>query len=196
MKKFFLTLITITTAALSLYAQPRAAGGRIGVTGFEASYQHGINKNQFAEGDIGIDFGYRINSIPGFKATAIYNFIWARPAWTNQGSWALYAGPGASLGYVNDMVAWKASNGDILASGVRNGFMLGICGQVGLEYTFWFPLQLAVDLRPVIGLHINEGYSAINPIDQSKTTRYGSRVGFYDNGLMGLVPTISARYRF
>lgn len=193
MKRILLTII-ITAAAISAYAQPRAAGLRLGVCGFEASYQHTMNKNQFVEGNLGLDFGYGAQGSPGIRATGIYNFIWAQPAWTNQGSWALYAGPGVTLGYVNDQVHYKVGNE--VPNFLDNGFMFGICGQVGLEYTFWFPLQLSVDLRPAIGFHVNNGIRYVDPISHVKSDRYGSRVGFYDNGLLGFSPTISVRYRF
>ena len=196
MKRILLTIIITIAAAVSSYAQPKAMGIRLGATGLEADYQHSMSRDQFIEGNLGLDFGYNANGDPGIKAAAIYNFIWARPAWTEKGSWALYAGPGATIGYVNDMTVWKASNGvDILHSTVRNGFMLGICAQVGLEYTFWFPLQLSVDLRPVVGMHVNNGVTLSDPITGGSKT-YGTRVGFYDNGLLGLVPTIAVRYRF
>lgn len=191
MRKKILTTIFIAVAAVSAAsAQPRALGIRVGVSGLEADYQHSFSKNQFLEGNFGLDFGYDANGAPGVKATALYNFVWARPAWTDKGKWALYAGPGATLGYVNDEVHFKAADGVNIVRYLDNGFMLGICGQVGLEYTFWFPLQLSVDLRPVIGMHVNSGYTAHDG------THYGTRVGFYDNGLLGLAPTISVRYRF
>lgn len=188
MKRILLTLIA-TTMAISTYAQPRAAGLRIGVGGLEADYQHTFaDKNQFLEGNFGLDFGSNANGIPGVKATATYNFIWARPAWTDKGTWAIYAGPGATIGYVGDEVHYKV--GKEVVHFPDGGFMLGVCGQVGLEYTFWFPLQLSVDLRPAIAMHVNDGYT------DSSGTRHGARVGFYDNGLLGFAPTISARYRF
>ena len=61
----------------------------------------------------------------------------------------------------------------------RQEFVFGIVGQVGLEYTFWFPLQLSVDLRPQFGLAAGNG---------------GAR--FYSEGMFGFVPTIGVRYRF
>ena len=189
MKRILLTII-VATAAVSAYAQPRALGIRAGVSGLEADYQHDFARNQFLEGNFGLDFGYNANGAPGVKATAVYNFIWARPAWTNRGTWALYAGPGVSVGYVDDEVHFTDTDGRNINYFRDHGFMFGICGQVGLEYTFWFPLQLSVDLRPVVGLHINDGYSAPDG------RRYGSRIGFYDNGLLGLVPSVSVRYRF
>ena len=197
MKKILVTVI-MTATAICAFAQPRSIGLRTGVSGFEADYQHIFaGKNQFLEANFGIDFGYNANGKPGVKATALYNFVWARPAWTEKGSWALYAGPGLSTGYVNDMTVWKAENGvEIRHAEPRIGFMVGICGQVGLEYTFWFPLQLAVDLRPTVGIHVNEGISVPDPLDPTKEIKYGSRVGFYENGLLGFAPTISVRYRF
>lgn len=190
MKRILLTIIITIAAAVSSYAQPKAMGIRLGATGLEADYQHSMSRDQFIEGNLGLDFGYNANGDPGIKAAAIYNFIWARPAWTEKGSWALYAGPGATIGYANDDVHYKAADGRNVITYLDNGFMLGICGQVGLEYSFWFPLQLSVDLRPVIGMHINGGYTSSNG------ERYGARIGLYDNGLLGLSPTISVRYRF
>ena len=179
MKKILTIITIITAAALSSYAQPRAMGVRFGTTGLEADYQHDMKKNQFVEGNLGLDFGTLSDGTPGLKATAIYNFIWAHPAWTDRGTWALYAGPGASIGYVHDEVHFKV--GKEVVSYNDGGFMLGVCGQVGLEYTFWFPLQLSVDLRPCVGMHING---------------HEPRVGIYDTGFMGFLPSLSVRYRF
>ena len=179
MKRLILTLI-IASAALCANAQPRAVGVRFGVTGIEASYEHNINKLQFVEGNMGIDYGNKVNGMPGIKAEGTYNFIWARPAWTNKGSWALYAGPGITTGYVHDDGHLIANDGVSIVSFQSHGFMLGICAQVGLEYTFWFPLQLSVDLRPTVGLHANKIEGG----------------AFYDNGLLGFVPSVSVRYRF
>ena len=191
MKRLILTLI-IASAALCANAQPRAVGVRFGVTGIEASYEHNINKLQFVEGNMGIDYGNKVNGMPGIKAEGTYNFIWARPAWTNKGSWAIYSGPGAAIGYVNDEIHFKA--GEEVIHFEDYGFMLSLSVQVGLEYTFWFPLQLSVDLRPMIGMHINGGdYTTRTGVEMPG---YGTKIGFYDNGLMGFVPTIAVRYRF
>ena len=92
----------------------------------------------------------------------------AKPQWSDRGEWGVYAGPGAVVGL------------DIF--GDTKSFSVAAAGQVGLEYSFDFPLLLAVDMRPCIGLHVNTGK--------------GARVGFYDNGLLGLVPNLSVRYRF
>ena len=190
MKRFLTTLCVFIGIAVIASAQPRSAGIRIGATGLDADYTHALSKKQFLEGSLGLDFGP--NSKAGFKVTAIHNFIWARPAWTEKGSWALYAGPGASIGWVNDLCVHKEGNERF---GYQDGgFMLALVAQVGLEYNFDIPLQIALDARPYIGLHLNDGniYDNINEVKHS----YGSTVGFYDNGLMGFFPTLSVRYRF
>ena len=192
MKRGLLTFLVLAIGAIS-YAQPRSLGLRLAPSGLEAVYQQTMEKNQFIEGNLGLDFGYK--NIPGIKATATYNFIWARPAWSDKGSWAIYAGPGATLGYVNDEVHYKAADGLNIITYPDSGFIIGICGHVGLEYSFEFPLQIAIDLRPCIGLHINDGYTYTDP-STLKTEKYGTRIGFYDNGLLGLSPNVSIRYRF
>lgn len=192
MKRIILTISLILSAAALAAAQPRSTGIRLGATGLDATYQHTMNANQFIEGNIGMDFGYNANGKAGFKATATYNFIWARPAWTDQGSWALYAGPGISIGGVNDMAVYKF--GKERLGYLDGGFMIALAAQVGLEYNFDFPLQLSLDVRPYFGLHVNDGkyYSVID----QENKNYGSTAGFYDNGLLGFVPTLSVRYRF
>lgn len=165
---------------------PRSMGFRIGVSGFDATYQHSFKRNQFLQGDFGVDFGYNANGRPGVRATAVYNFIWARPAWTNRGSWSLYAGPGLTLGYVNDNLHYRIGSEVIPYN--DNGFMLALAVQVGLEYNFDFPLTLAAEVRPAFGMHAN-----------GKVTIDGqtySKVGFYDNGMLGFVPTVAVRYKF
>lgn len=190
-KLLFITIIGLLTAASS-FAQPRAMGARAGATGFEASYQHSMNTKQFIECDLGLDFGYNANGRPGVKATATYNFIWARPAWTAKGTWNLYAGPGLSVGFVDDIVPYETS-GDIRGYN-DNGFEVAVAAQVGLEYMFDFPLILAVDIRPYFGIHMNDGHFN-DPITGTRV-HYGSKTGFYDNGVLGFIPSIAVRYRF
>lgn len=192
MKKIIITVSLILAAGIAAMAQPKAVGLRLGATGLEASYEHNISRDQFIEANLGLDFGYNVVGNPGLKVSGVYNFVWARPAWTTQGSWALYAGPGITLGFVDDLVPYE------IGEGIRgyhdNGFAIGVTGQVGLEYSFWLPLQLSVDLRPCIGLHINDGRFR-DPYTNT-IVKYGSKVGFYDNGLLGFAPTISVRYLF
>ena len=192
MKKILLTLSVIAIAYVSLSAQPKAFGLRIGPDGIDADYIHTISSDRFIEGNLGVDFGFEANGNAGIKATGIFNFVWARPAWTDKGKWALYAGPGITLGYVDDCVPYDVLNKRIAC--FDNGFMIGLVGQVGLEYSFTIPLQIALDLRPCIGMHINDGSFRFPNTDH--TVNYESKVGLYDNGLFGMYPSVSIRYRF
>lgn len=153
--------LTVSVAAI---AQPKAIGARLG-SDFELSYQHYVNNADFLELNLGTNlFGLGINT------TATYNFMIAQPNWTDRGQWGFYAGPGLSLG------SYFVSNGDK----VRAGFCTGIVGQVGLEYNFWFPLQLSFDLRPMIGF----GVDSVNG------------VVYYTPGLFGFTPHLAVRYAF
>ena len=157
MKRIILIAALVFGVAFAATAQPRAVGGRLAY-GLEASYQHYVGGENFVEANLGFCYFSALN------ATATYNFMIAQPAWTARGEWGFYAGPGASVGL--DLIG-------------RSEFVFGVVGQVGLEYTFWFPLQLSVDLRPQIGFAAGNG---------------GAR--FYTEGMFGFVPTIGVRYRF
>ena len=129
MKKIILVAALILGFAAAAAAQPRAIGLR-GGWGAELSYQHSFDAN-FLQADLGLN---TFNSING---SVVYNFMIAQPAWTSRGEWGFYAGPGASVG---------------LGLGEANYFTLGAAGMVGLEYTFWFPLQLSIDIRQHVGI--------------------------------------------
>ena len=150
MKKIILIAALVLGFATAAVAQPRAIGLRGGY-GAELSYQHSLGAN-FVEADLGL---YTFNAI---SLGATYNWMLAQPQWTNRGEWGVYAGPGANLGL-----------------GFNGWFNVAVCGQVGLEYTFWFPLQLSIDLRPSYGLLGGD---------------------FYKRGRLGFTPSLSARYRF
>lgn len=153
-KSIFVFVATLLSVAA--LAQPRTIGGRAGIND-EISYQHSLGDN-FAE----FDLGFQCAGGLGLGASAVYDFSILTPNWTPKGTWELYAGPGIALGtHFNNIP-----------------FYFGLCGQVGLSYTFWFPLQLSVDLKPVIGFQT------------------GPNSGFYLPGMYGFIPTIGVRYRF
>ena len=151
MKKIILVAALVLGFAAAAAAQPRAIGIRGGF-GAGVSYQHTVGAN-FIDADLG--FGN------GLNLAATYNWMLAQPQWTSRGEWGVYAGPGAALG---------------LGFGDASFFNVGVAGEVGLEYTFWFPLQLSVDVRPELGLVSAGGVSAF--------------------GLWGWCPTLAVRYRF
>ena len=156
MKKIILIAAMALGFVVTAVAQPRAIGVRLG-NGLEVSYQHTLDNN-FIQADLGLmGFGANIN------ANATYNWTLAKPQWTDRGEWSVYAGPGAGLG-----LGWV---------GGASYFNIGVVGMVGLEYTFWFPLQLSIDLRPQIGCVFAKNVGA----------------AFYSDSW---VPALSVRYRF
>lgn len=149
MKKIILVAALVLGFAVAASAQPRALGLR-GGWGAELSYQHGFGAD-FLQADLGLN---TFNSVHG---SVIYNFMIAQPAWTSRGEWGFYAGPGAAAGW-----AWSG-----------NSFHIAAAGQVGLEYTFWFPLQLSIDVRPQLGY------------------AFGANAFYW-----GVMPALGVRYRF
>lgn len=140
MKKILLVAAMVLGFAVAAVAQPRAIGVRLG-NGGEISYQHTLGTNFLeVDGGLGIDI-YNGASL-SVGATGIYNFMIAQPQWTDKGDWGFYAGPGASLG---------------LGLGETSHFNLAAAGAVGLEYSFWFPLQLSIDFRQQLGYSIGAG---------------------------------------
>ena len=138
MKKIFLVAAMALGLVVTAVAQPRAVGIRGGY-GLEATYQHTLGAN-FVEANLGL------NGINALNVSATYNWMIAQPQWTDRGEWGVYAGPGAAVG---------------LGFGEVASFNIGVAGQVGLEYTFWFPLQLSIDLRPQLGFAAAGGSSAL-----------------------------------
>ena len=137
MKKIIVLAAMILGFSVAAAAQSRSIGVRVG-NGGEISYQHTLGQN-FLEVDGGLGLGF--DGVFNIGATGIYNFMIAQPQWTDRGEWGFYAGPGASVG---------------LGLGEANYLTLGAAGMVGLEYTFWFPLQLSLDFRQHLGFSFGE----------------------------------------
>jgi len=158
MKKLMICLVA-ACLAFSAAAQPKALGIRIGGCA-DIYYQHYAAGNDFIE----CDLGFQYLGEGTLLAKAIYDFSFYQPDWTTKGSWNLYAGPGVSLGS---------------SFTKTSAFKFGVVAQVGIEYTFWFPLQLSVDVRPSFGIKCGDN---------------GIKYDVY--GLYGFVPAISVRYSF
>jgi hypothetical protein len=141
MKKFLLIAVALMGLSLAAAAQPKAIGIRGGLMGLafngEISYEHWLtifdNDYDFIEADLGV-FGSN-----GFKGTLLYNFTFAQPEITNRGEWGLYAGPGISVGYGTGINKYDEP---------KSSPFVGLAAQLGLEYTFWFPLEISIDFRP------------------------------------------------
>lgn len=137
MKKIFWTIALLLGLGLAAAAQPKAIGLRGGLFEQELSYEHWMtlfdNDYDFVEAELGVFNGN------GFKFTAMYNFTFAQPEFTDRGEWGMYAGPGVLAGF------GSYKNDEGVAKGAP---FIGLAAQLGIEYTFWFPLQLSLDFRP------------------------------------------------
>ena len=168
MKKKFLLLVTLAVASIAAaYAQPRAIGVRLGY-GAEVSYEHSLGNNMLS-----IDLG-----VPAFAALeAAVTYDWIDPfgatvPWSEKGEWHWYMGVGGGLGW-----SWYGTYTGAVP------LMVGVAGRFGLEYDFWFPLQLSIDWRPIVGpaLTIYDG---------------GVGAGFYTGGLYAGAICLGVRYKF
>ena len=129
MKKLLLVAIMAVAGIAAAVAQPRAIGLNLGY-GLDVSYQHSLGTSNM------IDLSINVPCYAGIGATATYD--WVNPfgtaiPWNEKGEWNWNLGVGAGLGWAG-------------------GFYVGAVGHVGVEYNFWFPLQLSVDYRPNIGI--------------------------------------------
>lgn len=136
-KNLLLTALFVVMGSVVAMAGPRAIGGRIGY-GVEFSYQHGLNSGNMVSLDAGLA------GINGIEAAATHDWIFNITAWDKKGSWNWYAGVGAAAGVYE--LFTKDEN-------LPTRFYVGAAGRIGAEYNFWFPLQLSLDWRPVVGPH-------------------------------------------
>ena len=170
MKKI-LFIAVLAIASMMAYAQPRAIGGRVG--GFEGfSYQHSIGDKNMIELELGIGFGANSRTesgihftyyAPSIQLAATYD--WIDPfnktiPWNQKGEWHWYMGVGAAggygWGYGQASMHGKGESWYGNVDGHYNWGFVGAAGRVGVEYDFWFPLQLSIDYRPVMGVGIME----------------------------------------
>ena len=143
MKKYLFVAV-LALASVMAYAQPRAIGANIGAN-FGFSYQHGFGDANmldvavFCPWAAGHAYKYGGNTW-GIGGIVTYDWIdpfGATVPWNEKGEWHWYMGVGASGGVYNfDVPVW----------------FVGAAGHFGIEYDFWFPMQISIDYRPVIGI--------------------------------------------
>ncbi len=81
------------------------------------------------------------------EATCTYDWIDpfnAPVPWNEKGEWHWYMGVGGTLG----------------TSFQFNALWAAATGRIGIEYDFWFPLQLSIDFRPSLGIVTGGGKTA------------------------------------
>ena len=165
MKKYLLIAV-LAVASLAAYAQPRAIGANLGASiGF--SYQHGFGESNMLDIAVYTPLASGRGHLWGLGAHITYDWIdpfGAKVPWNEKGEWHWYMGVGGAGGYLFN---------------VGGAGWVGAAGHFGIEYDFWFPFQLSLDWRPVIGVGILGG----------------GGVGFNTAGLYeGL--TLGVRYKF
>ena len=160
MKKILFVAI-LAVASVMAYAQPRAIGGRLGAfNGF--SYEHGLGDNNMLEIEAGFGFigraehwasGQQVHMY-GHNVQVAVTYDWIDPFGAKfptieKGEWHWYMGVGAAGGFGWQAYAFAPGAGWVGGNG--NWGFAGAAGRVGVEYDFWFPLQLSIDWRPTLG---------------------------------------------
>ena len=144
MKKLALTiaLLVFTLCVTNAQVKGKSIGIRGGMGG-ELSFQTAMGSANRLEIDLGRTNLNSASNYSGTQLTGIYQWVWTLDELGPGFNW--YAGCGGTLGmYSNN------SNSE---------FGLGIVGQLGLEYNFNVPLQVAFDWRPNFYLDSkHEGY--------------------------------------
>jgi hypothetical protein len=133
MKKILLGIALLWSVVIAVSAQPRAIGGRLGGN-VEFSYQHQLGENM-----IDATAGLWVIGYKSLGVTAVYDWVFPIRSWQHKGEWNWYGGPGAGLGIV-------------FGKNISIPVSLDIGGEIGIEYQFWFPLNLSLDYRPMINL--------------------------------------------
>lgn len=140
MKKLILSATLLFAVVFGIQAQnisKNALGLRLGDNdgfGGELSYQRKLSGNNRLE----LDLGFRNSTYyDAFKLAAVYQWTWKID---NGFYW--YAGVGGGVG------SWKNNYYKDGYKTYDSGAILFVAGDLGIEYNFDVPIQLALDIRP------------------------------------------------
>ena len=146
MKKLILSFVLVLGSLSLVSAQQNAIGLKFGGTSgnnADISFQHFLNDANRLEFNLGMNgFG---NDATFFVLSGAYQWVWDLSQLAPGFKW--YAGVGAMAGMFN----YKILNEN------HNDFYLWAIGNVGIEYNFEFPLQLALDWTPALRLTPDAG---------------------------------------
>lgn len=138
MKKFFILIVSMSisyfASAQSDVSGKYELGVRVGSWGGSGASIDGVMN--LSRNRIHADLGFFQDA---FIAEAFYD--WSLPVVENL---SFYPGVGAGFAFVPD------------------GFVMGIGGELGLEYAFEFPLSIGLDWRPMILLFNSSGFGYNN----------------------------------
>ncbi|WP_046745598.1 hypothetical protein [Kordia zhangzhouensis] len=155
MKKLLLvSMLFMGYHASAQQISENALGLRIGGNngfGTEISYQRALWDNNRLE----LDLGWKdSDEYDAFKLTSLYQWLW-----NIDGKFNWYAGAGGGIG------SWS-SNREL----TNDGFFVFLAGDIGIEYSFDFPLALSLDIRPEIGF--DDGFNDNLDLDYAIGVRY------------------------
>ncbi len=145
MKKIILSICLMVGLTLNVQAQETVSKNAIGLRlgdndgfGGEVSYQRQIMKNNRLEFDLGWRNSKNVDAV---KLAGLFQWYWN----IDKGFY-WYAGVGGGLG------SWRA---DYNGPGNNDNFddsgaFVFAAGDIGIEYNFKIPLQVALDFRPEV----------------------------------------------
>lgn len=152
MKKIVLTFVAVVMFSGMAFSQ-MSLGGRFYsglTTGVEASLLYGMGQNTRIEADLGVSFGFMTKKYDEVIYGNTHRVYTGYPSYyvvtaTGSYQWTFniikglgwFVGPAAQLGLGAN------ADGDFYAR-------LAVGAQGGVEYKFDFPLQVSLDVRPMI----------------------------------------------
>jgi len=192
-KSMLLVAVLAMFSVATAVAQPRAVGGQLGYS-LEASYEHSLGDN-FIEVDLGFPGWFAA----GFNVMTIASYNWLNPFGADfpavsKGDWNWYMGPGVAggFGFANRIYPTGIGALGYERYHTSSGFV-GVAGRFGVEYNFWFPLQLSAEFRPVIG----PSFGTTSYYDEYNTlVNKTNFVAFNVGGLYMTAFTLGVRYKF
>lgn len=192
MKKSILLIAALAMLGVATaVAQPRAIGGQLGYL-LEASYEHSLGDN-FLEADLGFPGLF----LSGFAMETVVTYNWLNPfgadfPQVSKGDWNWYMGPGLGLGF--GILDRRYNFSGVEERIQSHSFYFGAAGRFGVEYNFWFPLQLSAEWRPVVGPAFG-GYKETN-VNTGAVIDERSVVGFNVTSLYATAFVLGVRYKF
>lgn len=148
MKKVFFTITSVLAFVTLTNAQDiskNAIGLRLGDSdgfGAEVSYQRAIMENNRLE----FDFGWRDGKhYDGVKLIGLYQWVW-----NIDGGFNWYAGAGGGFGAYKNEYRYNHPVYGYVEEKRSDSFVI-LAGDIGIEYSFDFPLLLSLDFRPELG---------------------------------------------
>jgi len=142
MKKILFSVVLVLFSFSVVNAEQNRLGLKFG-NGAEISYQRLLSDANRLEFNLGLN-SFDNNS--SFSLSGIYQWTWDLSQLAPGFQW--YAGVGGMIG---------TRTGGVADNDNQSDFRAWVIGNIGIEYNFEFPLQLALDWTPAIRVTPNFG---------------------------------------